>query len=125
MIRLLHAPIRASAFLGKEIFTILRQPRLILTLALGPFLILALFGLGFRNDGRTFRALFVVPTTSPLAQQVQAFGSSLGPQLIFLGVTDDDEAEPVSPRPSDIRARVSSLHVPPAQPALEEAAGAE
>ncbi len=92
MTRLLHAPIRASAFLGKEIFSILRQPRLILTLALGPFLILALFGLGFRNNGKPFRALFVAPTSSPLAQQVQAFGSSLGPQLIFLGITEDEAA---------------------------------
>ena len=100
--RLLHAPIRASAFLGKEIFAILRQPRLILTLALGPFLILALFGLGFRNDGRTFRALFVVPTASPLAHQVQAFGSSLGAQLIFLGVTDNEAAARLSLRRGDV-----------------------
>src|SRR5438067_939249 len=81
---------RSSAFLGKEIFAILRQPRLILTLALGPFLILLLFGLGFRNSGRPFRALFVAPTTGTLAQQVQSFGTSLGPQLIYSGMIDDE-----------------------------------
>jgi len=81
---------RSSAFLGKEIFAILRQPRLILTLALGPFLILLLFGLGFRDTGRPLRALFVAPTTGTLAQQVQSFGTSLGPDLIFSGVVDDE-----------------------------------
>src|SRR5438067_9648201 len=81
---------RSSAFLGKEIYAILRQPRLILTLALGPFFILLLFGLGFRNTGRPFRALFVAPTNGPLAQQVQSFGTSLGPQLIFAGVTENE-----------------------------------
>ena len=47
--------IRSSAFVGKEIFAILRQPMLILTLVLGPFLILLLFGLGFRNDPPGFK----------------------------------------------------------------------
>jgi len=89
-IDLVRAPMRSSAFLGKEIFAILRQPRLILTLALGPFLILLLFGLGFRNSGRPFRALFVAPTTGTLAQQVQSFGTSLGPQLIYSGMIDDE-----------------------------------
>jgi ABC-2 type transport system permease protein len=84
-----RSPIRSGAFLNKEIMAILRQPRLILTLALGPFLILLLFGLGFRDTGRMFRTLFVAPAAGPLAQQVEAFGTSLGPQLVFSGVVDD------------------------------------
>jgi ABC-2 type transport system permease protein len=97
-----RGPMRSSAFLGKEIFAILRQPRLILTLALGPFLILLLFGLGFRNEGRPFRALFVAPTTGPLAQQVQSFGTSLGPQLIFSGVVQDEAAARARLRKGDV-----------------------
>ena len=38
--------IRTSSFLIMEIVEILRQPRLVLTLVLGPFLILLLFGIG-------------------------------------------------------------------------------
>ena len=40
MQRLLTGSIRTSAFLGKEIAEVRRQPRLVLSLILGPFLIL-------------------------------------------------------------------------------------
>lgn len=88
----LLAPIRVSAFLGKEIFEILREPRLVLTLILGPFLILLLFGIGFRNQSRQFRTLFVAPEGDPLAQQIEAFGESLDSQIIFVGITPDEAA---------------------------------
>ena len=42
--------IRASSFFRKEIFEILRQPRLVATLVLGPFLILFIFGIGYRDQ---------------------------------------------------------------------------
>jgi ABC-2 type transport system permease protein len=87
---ILRAPIRTFAFIRKEIFEVLRQPRLILTLVLGPFLILLLVGIGFRNVARPFRTLFVVPQNDPLASQVEAHAKSLGEQLIFTGLTDDE-----------------------------------
>ncbi|HXV42157.1 MAG TPA: ABC transporter permease, partial [Anaerolineae bacterium] len=82
--------IRTSAFLGKEIFEILRQPRLILTLVFGPFLILLLFGIGFRNEPRALRTMFVVEDGSEMAQRIQEYATSLGPQLIFAGITSDE-----------------------------------
>lgn len=85
--------IRASAFLSAEIYEILRQPRLILTLVLGPFLILLLFGIGYQNKARNLRTLFVVEKGDPLAQQIEQMAPSLGGQLIYKGVTDNkDEA---------------------------------
>ncbi len=81
--------VRASAFLRAEIFEILRQPRLVLTLVLGPFLILLLFGLGFRSTARALRTLFVVESDSQLAQQIEQMAPQLGPQLVFKGVTTD------------------------------------
>jgi ABC-2 type transport system permease protein len=87
--------IRISAFLGKEIAEILRQPRLILTLVLGPFLILLLFGLGYRQTARSLRTLFVVAQgqqEGQLADQIKEYATSLGPQLIFAGVTSDENA---------------------------------
>ena len=84
--------IRISAFLRKEIFEILRQPRLILTLVLGPFLILLLFGIGFRNEPRALRTLFVVEEGSGLDRQIERYASSLGPQLIYEGTTSDEAA---------------------------------
>ena len=63
--------IRASSFFRKEIFEILRQPRLVATLVLGPFLILFIFGIGYRAQSRTLRTLFVAQPNSTLAQDIQ------------------------------------------------------
>ena len=52
--------IRASSFFRKEIFEILRQPRLVATLVLGPFFILFIFGIGYRNQSRALRTLSFV-----------------------------------------------------------------
>ena len=89
MNRIFKVIIRSSAFLGKEINTILRQTRLILTLVLGPFLILLLFGIGYRNEARPLRTLFVVQDDNPYREQVEAFATSLGSQLIYQGMVSD------------------------------------
>ncbi len=84
--------IRASAFLRKEVFEILRQPRLVFTLVLGPFLILLIFGIGYRNEAPALRTIFVVEQPdSQLAQQIEEYASSLGPQLVYMGVTPNSE----------------------------------
>lgn len=82
--------IRTFAFLGKEIFEILRQPQLILTLVLGPFLILLLFGIGYRNEARPLRTLFVVPEDSALREAVEQQVAQMGPQLLFAGITSSE-----------------------------------
>jgi len=82
--------IRASSFFRKEIFEILRQPRLIATLVAGPFLILFIFGIGYRAQSRTLRTLFVVqPNSAIAAQDIQQYGQSTGSVLIYAGVTDN------------------------------------
>lgn len=90
----LSMPIRVSAFVRKELFEILRQPRLILTLVLGPFLILLLFGIGYRNEARVLRTVFVVDTEdSAIAREIEKY-RNLGPQLDFVDIiTERDEAE--------------------------------
>lgn len=82
--------IRTSAFLRKEMFEILRQPRLLASLVLGPFLILLIFGVGYRNEARALRTLFVVPEGSSLAQQIEENAANLGPQLLYEGTTSDE-----------------------------------
>ena len=42
--------IRTSSFFFKEIWAAIRQPRLIFSVLLGPFLILAAFGIGYRGQ---------------------------------------------------------------------------
>lgn len=57
---LLQIIIQIMAFVRKELFGALRQPRLLLSLVLGPFLILALFGLGFQGSSH-YKTILVVP----------------------------------------------------------------
>ncbi len=90
MRKLGHSIVRLSSFLRKEVFAILRQPRLVLTLILGPFLILLIFGIGYQNEARALRTLFVAPQGSELASQIEEYATTLGPQLIYEGVTPDE-----------------------------------
>lgn len=86
--------IRTSAFLRKEIVEILRQTRLVFTLILGPFFILLLFGIGYRETPRTLTTLFVVPEGSQLRQWVEEHAESITPQVELAGITEDaDEAD--------------------------------
>ncbi len=82
--------IRVSAFLRKEIVNVLRQPQLMATLVLGPFLILFLFGVGFRQEARTLRTLFVADPDNVLRPYIDQYATTLGPQLIFVGIAEEE-----------------------------------
>jgi ABC-2 type transport system permease protein len=83
--------IRTTAFVTKELVEVLRQTRLILALVLGPFLILLLFGLGFRNEARALRTVFVISAGSEqMTAQVQEYATSLGPQLDYRGILTNE-----------------------------------
>jgi len=90
MRRLLKTIIRSSAFFRKEIVEVLRQPRLILALVLGPFLILLLFGIGYRNEARAVRTVFVANQQSGLIEQIQEYAPTISPQIIYEGITVDE-----------------------------------
>jgi len=83
--------IRISSFLGKEFVEILRQPRLILTLVFGPFLIMFLFGLGYPDQSRPLRTLFVIEDQNALQEQANLFTESPNPAIISLGVENNKE----------------------------------
>src|SRR5512143_3607218 len=80
--------IRASSFFRKEIFEILRQPRLVATLVVGPFLILFIFGIGYRAKSPTLRTLFVTqPNGAITAEDIQQKLKSSDSVLVFAGIT--------------------------------------
>ena len=81
--------IRILAFVRKEILNVLRQPRLVISLILGPFLILLLFGIGYREQIRPLRTLFVVPDESPMRPMVEDYATRLGEQIDPQGVIAD------------------------------------
>ena len=91
LFRLFQPVIRTFAFVRKEISEVLRQPRLLFSLVLGPFLILLIFGIGYRNEPRRLRTLFVAAENSPIRQQIEQYASTLGDQLIYMGVTSNEQ----------------------------------
>ena len=58
--------IQVSSFVRKEVAEIVRQPRLVATLILGPFLILLIFGIGYNDSFRTMRTVMVIPEDSKI-----------------------------------------------------------
>jgi len=60
--------VQIGSFLRKEAIDVVHQPRLLLTLVIGPFAILAVFGIGYRDTPKPMRTLFVAPPGSPLLE---------------------------------------------------------
>ena len=81
--------IRLWAVIRKEIVELLRQNRLILTLVIGPFLILSLFGLGFRNESPTKHVILLDPFQTGLQDEVEEFIPNLGDAVNLVATTTD------------------------------------
>lgn len=82
--------IRGAGFFRKEIFSVYRQPRLLLTLVIGPFLILLIFGLGYRDTPPPFRTLLVLGNEdAQLAADREDLGGAFGDSIVLEGTTTD------------------------------------
>ncbi|MGH8913114.1 MAG: hypothetical protein ACRDZM_01205, partial [Acidimicrobiia bacterium] len=86
--------IRSLAFLRKELMTVLRQPRLIVTLVVGPFLILLLFGLGYRETPEPFRTVIVADEEGALSLGVDTVDleKSFGDGIELVETTTDEKS---------------------------------
>ena len=91
MRRLSKFLIRISSFVSKELTEILRQPRLILTLVFGPFLIMFLFGLGYPEQNRTLRTTFVAEDPSALEGNMELFTGSASPAIADQDIESDKD----------------------------------
>jgi ABC-2 type transport system permease protein len=85
-------PLATWAFAKKEALDVLRQPRLLLALVLGPFAILLMFGLGYRNDVRPFRTILVGDADAALTREMEASASRLGPLVELTAVETKESA---------------------------------
>ena len=94
--------VRITSFIFKEIREIVRRPGVILSLILGPFLVMALFGLGYTGTRAPFDTLIVVPTDTDLPTDVEYYRGISDAQLNIVGLTDD---------PDEGRARLQSEEV--------------
>ncbi len=93
MIRFFKSLIRISSFISKELTEIFRQPRLILTLVLGPFLIMFLFGMAYPDQCRTLRTTIVVTDPSAFQKEIFTFTESFKSSLVdYVRVSDKEQA---------------------------------
>jgi ABC-2 type transport system permease protein len=83
--------VRTGAFVRKEIMQVLRQPGLMLSLVVGPFLILLAFGGGLREDDPAVKTIFVVPDGSEIESEVRQFAEAQSERLTVEGVQPDEE----------------------------------
>ncbi len=85
---------RLLAFVGKELVETLRRPGAIVSLILGPFLIMAVFGAGFNGIRRQLETIVVVPASSELPGESTDYQALAGPALHVADVVQDrSEAE--------------------------------
>lgn len=78
------------AFAGKEIRQVLRQPRLMTALVIGPFVILGLFALGFQANPPPLETLLVLPEGSEIEQRIEEVREALGEELVLAGTTREE-----------------------------------
>ncbi|HEX2911919.1 MAG TPA: ABC transporter permease [Chloroflexia bacterium] len=81
-------PVSNVSFVRKELFGALRQPRLILSMVAGPFLILALFGLGYFGPGN-YSTILVVPDDPGISTKVSDYKDVVKQTFHLVGVTKD------------------------------------
>lgn len=85
-------PMQVATFMRKEVVDVVRQPRLLLTMVIGPFLIMAAFGIGYRDTPTLMRTVFVAPPGSPFLDQIETYAAEVGEYVDYVGTSTDPEA---------------------------------
>ncbi len=108
--------IRSFAFVRKEIVEIVRQPRLVLLLVVGPFVLLLLFGAGYAESELRLRTIFVGESGSVYDDVLRTYDDELDEYVDSQGLVetesegraalDDDRADVVVVFPADPAATV-------------------
>ena len=121
MMRLAKSLTTIVAFMGKELIEVVRRPGALVSLVIGPFVIMVLFGLGFVGFGPDRRAVLVVPPDAALPADVADYAdSATGIQVVDV-VADVATAEArlkareidlVVVAPVDLAARVAAGEQP-------------
>ena len=83
---------RILSIVGKELVSILRRPGALISLVLGPFLIMAIFGVGYSGYRRALDTVVVLPADSGLPTDVKAYQDVAGDGLKVSQVTTDEAA---------------------------------
>jgi ABC-2 type transport system permease protein len=89
-VRVLKTLTRVLAIVGKELVEVIRRPGALLSLILGPFLIMAIFGLGYSGYRRPLTTVVVIPQESGLPTDLQSYTEISGSGLEVVEVTTDE-----------------------------------
>ena len=87
-----HALVQLGAFIGKELSEVRRQPKLILSLIVGPFLLLLLFGLGYSPTPPRVRTVVVVAPDSPYRAAIEQRKDVFGDPFLLESISTDAAA---------------------------------
>lgn len=101
---LLSGPIRTAAFFGKELREVARRPGVLLSVVLGPFLIMLLFGLGTTGFRQPFATEIVIPPNSGLSSDPEYYAALVDGRINVVGVreTADDALRRLDAREIDL-----------------------
>jgi ABC-2 type transport system permease protein len=83
---------RILAIVGKELVSIVRRPGALISLVFGPFLIMAIFGVGYSGYRRPLTTIVVLPAGTGLSTDVTAYQDVAGKGLEVYLVTTDEAA---------------------------------
>ena len=86
---LTHSLVRIAAFTTKELREVIRRPGALLSLILGPFLVMALFGLGYSGYRAPFATEVVVPAEGDFSRSAEDY-EDLAPGRIQVTQVSDD-----------------------------------
>jgi len=91
--RIIAGPLRpliqVVAFARKDVRVVVRQPRLLAVLVVGPFLLLLLFAAGYDQRSTVLRTVFVGPPDSAYQRSIDRIAGDLGAYLTMEDYTSD------------------------------------
>ena len=87
-----HSIVRMASFTGKELREVIRRPGVVLSLILGPFLVMFLFGLGYSGYRAPFVTEIVVPADADFSRTPEDYAELAPGRLDVRGVGDDTAA---------------------------------
>ena len=88
----LKATTRVVAQVRKELTQVRRRPGAFFSLVLGPFLIMAIFGLGYTGERRPLETVVVVADELDMPREAAYYQELAGPAINVVGVTNDAAA---------------------------------
>lgn len=114
-----HSIVRMASFTGKELREVVRRPGVLLSLILGPFLVMFLFGLGYSGYRAPFATEIVVPADGDFSRSVEDYEDLAPGRLDVRQVGDNEAAAEDRLR----RGEIDLLIVAPSNAAAEVRAG--